>query len=157
MFSRLRLSRAGSMRRQFRDFLAVARYLSLALFLSGCNSEVLEKQAEQIKQQEVEIAAQRQEIEALKGAQKIQQDCIRAFRDFFERAQATGDRERAIGLYREGLALCPSDDIAHYELGKTLAAAGRSGEARQEFEAALKINPGFIEAKNQLEALGKNR
>jgi hypothetical protein len=42
-------------------------------------------------------------------------------------------------------------------LGKTLAAAGRSGEAQQEFEAALKINPGFIEAKNQLDALQKNR
>jgi tetratricopeptide (TPR) repeat protein len=133
---------------------------SLTLFV-GCSSEVLEKQAAQIKQQEEEIAAQRREIEALKAGQKIQdrkqQDCNRAFREFFEKAQATDNRERAIALYRDGLALCPDDDIAHYELGKTLALAGRSAEARQEFEAALKINPGFTEVKHELDAIGKNR
>jgi Flp pilus assembly protein TadD len=140
------------------DSLIIVGFFSLVLFsLAGCHSEVLEKQAEQIKQQEAEIAAQRQELEALKAGRKIQQDCNRAFRDFFEKAQAIADRDEAIALYREGLALCPDDDIAHYELGKTLAAAGRNGEAQQEFEAALKINPGFIEAKNQLEALQKSR
>jgi tetratricopeptide (TPR) repeat protein len=146
------------MREPFFDSLIIAGFFVPALSLSlSCNSELLEKQAEQIKQQETEIAAQRQEIETLRAAQKTQQDCNRAFRDFFEKAQAIGDRDKAIALYREGLALCPDDDIAHFELGKTLAAAGRSGEARQEFEAALRINPGFIEAKNQLEALQKNR
>jgi tetratricopeptide (TPR) repeat protein len=150
------------MRRRFFDFLTIAGFFSLALLPSlGCNSELLEKQAEQIKQQQAEIAAQRQEIEALKAGQKIQdqkqQDCNRAFRDYFEKAQALADRDQAIALYREGLALCPDDDIAHYELGKKLAAAGRNAEAQQEFESALKINPGFIEAKNQLEALQKNR
>ncbi|MGE5820829.1 MAG: tetratricopeptide repeat protein [Deltaproteobacteria bacterium] len=144
-------------RRFFNPLIAVGLF-SLVLFgLPGCNSEVLEKQAEQIKQQEAEIAAQRQEIEAIRAGQKKQQDCNRAFGDFFEKAQTISDRDKAIALYREGLALCPDDDIAHYELGKTLAAAGRNGEAQQEFEAALKINPGFTEAKNQLDALQKNR
>jgi tetratricopeptide (TPR) repeat protein len=150
------------MRHRLLDFITVVGIFSLVLFSSaGCNSEVLDKQAEQIKQQEAEIARQRQELEALKAGQTIQdqkqQDCNRAFRDYFEKAQTLSDRDQAIALYREGLALCPDDDIAHYELGKTLAAAGRSGEAQQEFEAALKINPGFIEAKNQLDALQKNR
>ena len=130
-------------------------------FLAGCSSEVLEKQAAQIRQQEEEIAAQRRDIEALKAGQKIQdqkqKDCNRAFREFFEKAQAMDDREKAIALYRDGLALCPDDDIAHYELGKTLALAGRSAEARQEFEAALKINPGFVEAKHELDGLEKSR
>ncbi|MGE5303341.1 MAG: tetratricopeptide repeat protein [Alphaproteobacteria bacterium] len=150
------------MPRRFFDLLTIAGFFSLALiFLPGCNSEVLEKQAEQLKQQEAEITRQRQEIEALKAGQKIQdqkqQDCNRAFRDFFEKAQATPDRDRAISLYREGLGLCPDDDIAHYELGKMLAAAGRKDAAQQEFEAALKINPGFIEAKNELETLQNSR
>lgn len=145
-----------------RRFLSAAGVLlTMTLALPGCNSELLEKQAEQLKQQEAEIAQQRQEIEALKAGQKIQdqkqQDCNRAFRDYFEKAQVLADRDKAIALYREGLALCPDDDIAHYELGKTLATAGRKAEAQQEFEAALKINPGFVEAKNQLEALQKNR
>ncbi len=151
-----------SMQRRFLCLLWVAGVLStITVVLLGCNSEVLEKQAEQLKQQEAEIARQRQEIEALKAGQKIQdqkqQDCNRAFRDYFEKAQLQSDRDKTIALYREGLALCPDDDIAHYELGKTLAAAGRSAEAQQEFEAALKINPGFIEARNQLEALQKGR
>ena len=148
-------------RRSFGCLIIAGLFSLPQIFLPGCNSEVLEKQAEQIKQQEAEIARQRQEIEALKAGQKLQdqkqQACNRAFGDFFEKAQATGDRNKAIALYREGLALCPDDDIAHFELGKTLAAAGRSTEAQQEFEAALKINPGFIEAKNQLDALQKNR
>lgn len=150
------------MQRRFFDFLRVVGVFSaVTLTLPGCNSELLEKQAEQIKQQQAEIAAQREEIEALRAGQKIQdqkqQNCNRAFRDYFEKAQVLTDRDKAIALYREGLALCPDDDVAHYELGKTLAANGRNTEAQQEFEAALKINPGFIEAKSQLEALQKNR
>ncbi len=131
--------------------------MTVTLTLPGCNSELLEKQAEQIKQQQAEIAAQRQELDALKLPEQKQRDCNRAFRDYFEKAQVLTDRDKAIALYREGLALCPDDDVAHYELGKTLAANGRNTEAQAEFEAALKINPGFIEAQNQLEALGKNR
>jgi tetratricopeptide (TPR) repeat protein len=150
------------MPRRFFDSLIIVGFFSPALFLSpGCNSELLEKQAEQIRKQQAEIVAQRQEIEALKAGQKIQaqkqRDCNRAFRDFFEKAQTTADRDKAIALYREGLALCPDDDIAHYELGKMLAVSGRIEEAQAEFEAALKINPSFIEAKSQIEALQKNR
>jgi len=149
------------MERRFFDFLSVVGvFLAVTLTLPGCNSELLEKQAEQIKQQQEEIAAQRQEIEALRAGQKIQdqkqQSCNRAFRDYFEKAQVLTDRDKAIALYREGLALCPDDDVAHYELGKILAVNGRNTEAQVEFEAALKINPDFIEAKSELNALGEN-
>lgn len=148
-------------RRSF-DFVSVAGvFLAVTLTLPGCNSELLEKQAEQIKQQQAEIVAQRKEIEALKAGQKIQdqkqQNCNRAFRDYFEKAQVLTDRDKAIALYREGLALCPDDDVAHFELGKILVANGRTTEARVEFEAALKIDPDFDEAKSQLDALGENR
>jgi tetratricopeptide (TPR) repeat protein len=150
------------MERRFFDFLGVTGvFVAITLTLPGCNSELLEKQAEQIKQQQAEIAAQRKEIEALKAGQKIQdqkqQNCNRAFRDYFEKGQVLADPEKAIALYRQGLALCPDDDVAHYELGKILAANGRSTEARAEFEAALKINPDFTEAKGELDALGDNR
>ncbi len=137
-----------------------ALFIAAAL-LTACNSEILEKQAEQISQQEAEIARQRKEInELLAGRQsqdQKQRDCNRAFRDYFEKAQLSNDRENAIALYREGLALCPDDEVAHYELGKTLADRGRYAEAEREFEAALKTNPDFVDAKNQLEAVRKNR
>lgn len=137
-------------------------FLFLIVFLlSGCLGDVLEKQAEQIKQQEAEIARQRKELEALAAGQKIQdekqRDCARAFREYFDKAQGAANRNEAISLYREGLAICPEDDVAHYELGLALADAGRNEEAARAFEAALKINPEFVDARRRLEALPKNR
>lgn len=129
----------------------------LSLVAAACNSELLEKQAEQIKQQEEEIARQRQEIEALRTAQKAEEkkrrDCNRAFRDYFEKAQNAVDPEESIVLYREGLKLCPDDDVAHYELGKVLVHQGRRGEAEKEFAAAVKLNPDFVDAKRELDDL----
>jgi len=139
----------------------VAALLLALMFLSSCLSAELEKQAEQIKQQEEEIARQRKEIEAITAGQKAreqkQRDCNRAFREYFDKAQTTADREQAVTLYRVGLALCPDDEIARYELGRALADRGRYAEAEKEFEAVLQINPGFIEAKRQLDAARKNK
>jgi tetratricopeptide (TPR) repeat protein len=78
---------------------------------------------------------------------------VRAFRDYFDKAQTSGNAEQAIALYRQGLKLCPEDDVAYYELGRLLAKAGRSSEAAAAFEAALKINPAFADAKRQLDAI----
>jgi tetratricopeptide (TPR) repeat protein len=142
-----------------------ARYLSLILpaflMVSSCLTAELEKQAEMLKEQEAEIARQRGEIEALKAGQQADEkklrDCNRAFLDYFEPAQTTADGDRAIALYRQGVALCPDDDVARYELGKLLAAQGFYREAEIEFEAALKINPAFTDARARLDALRKNR
>jgi len=139
------------------------RFLALVLLLSfpGCMSEVLDRQAEQIRQQNEEIARQRKEIEALGTGQQLQdsqqQDCNRAFREYFDKAQLSTNRDEVLSLYRKGLEICPDDDVAHYELGRALADTGRRAEAEKEFEAALKINPGFAEARRQLEALRNNR
>ena len=126
----------------------------LALFVASCASEIIEKQEEQIRLQQEEIARQRKEIEELMVArqreEKKRQDCNRAFRDL-EKAQAVKDPHEAVALYRQGLRLCPDDDVAHYELGRILRGMGRTQEAKEEFEAALKINPNFFDAKRQLE------
>jgi tetratricopeptide (TPR) repeat protein len=135
--------------------------LGIVILLAACNSEILERQAEQIRQQEEEIARQRKELEQLAAGQKVddqkQQDCRRAFRDYFDKAQLSTNREQAISLYRDGLAICPDDDVAHYELGRALADAGRRDEAEKEFAAALKINPDFGDARRQLDAIRTNR
>ena len=136
-------------------------FLAAVTLLSACSSEILEKQAEEIKRQESEIVRQRRELDAILAGQKLQeqkqQDCNRAFRDYFEKAQASSDSDQAIVLYREGLNLCADDDVAHYELGRALAERGRYGEAEREFEAALKINPDFVDAKKHLEDIRKSR
>jgi tetratricopeptide (TPR) repeat protein len=132
-----------------------------AAMMSACNSEMLQKQAEQIKQQELEIAQQRKDLEAMLAGQKLQdqkqQDCNRAFRDYFEKAQIASAGDQAIALYRQGLSLCPDDEVAHYELGRALAERGRYLEAEKEFETALNLRPDFTDAKRQLEAVRKNR
>jgi len=143
---------------------SITRMLSGMVFfglLSACMSEVLDRQAEQIRQQNEEIARQRKELEALAAGKQLQdrqqQDCNRAFRDYFDKAQLSANRDEVLSLYSKGLALCPDDDVAHYEFGRALADAGRRAEAEKELEAALKINPGFAEARRQLEALRNNR
>jgi tetratricopeptide (TPR) repeat protein len=144
--------------RQFRLFASVVLVATSSL---ACLNEALERQAEQIKQQEMEIARQRKELEALTAGQKIQdqkqRDCVRAFREYFDKAQLSTNRDEAISLYRKGLEICPDDDIAHYELGRALAGSGQPAEAERAFEAALKINPDFTDARRQLEAVRKNR
>ena len=150
------------MKRAFRrSSLVPVFFLGVIFVLAACNSEVLEKQAEQLKQQEAEIARQRKEIDELAAGQKIEaqkrRDCNRAFRDYFEKAQAAADREKGIALYRDGLGLCPDDEVAHYELGKLLADRARYAEAEAEFRTALKINPDFVDAKKQLEDIRKKQ
>jgi tetratricopeptide (TPR) repeat protein len=133
----------------------------ISCLIAGCSSEVLEKQAEQLRRQEIELARQRKEIDDLLAGQKLQEqktrDCNRAFREYFEKAQMSGDREQAIAFYQKGLAICPDDDVAHYELGKAFSEQGSYAEAEREFEVALKINPNFADAKKQLDAVRKNR
>src|SRR3982751_4565326 len=74
---------------------------------AGCLTETLERQAEQIRQQNEEIAKQRQELEGLAAGKQLQdrqqQDCARAFRDYFDKAQSSNDRELTVALYRDGL------------------------------------------------------
>jgi tetratricopeptide (TPR) repeat protein len=132
---------------------------------SGCLTGYLEENAKrmdaQLKEQDAEIARQRQELEALRAGRPLPdpkgQECERAFREYFDKAQLSTNREQTIDLYRKGLELCPDDEIAHYELGRALADAGRHGEAEREFEAALRINPRFTDAKNQLDALRRRK
>ena len=123
-------------------------------FLSACETELMRQQAETIRVQKEEIA-RLEELQAAreKEAQK-RQACSVAFRHF-EKAQAAKATRDAVALYREGLKLCPDDDVAHYELGKILSGMGRTQEAREEFEAALKINPKFHGARQELEKMQK--
>ena len=140
---------------RIKNFEFLILFLGLCVFFWSCESELIRRQEEQIRLQQEEIIRQRRELEELVAARKKEEQkraaCNRAFRDF-EKAQAAKEPNEAVALYRQGLQLCPDDDVAHYELGKLLQGMGQTQDAQQEFEAALKINPSFRDAKRQLEA-----
>lgn len=128
-------------------------------FLFACgDSELTLQKEEELRQSRVELEQVKRENEEFRAAKKKEeqklQGCATAFRNF-EKAQAAKDPGSAVALYREGLNLCPDDDVAHYELGKIFAGMGKRDEARAEFEAALKINPNFQGAKQEMEKVQK--
>lgn len=140
----------------FRRCLLPAALCLVVLFLTSCESELIRQREAELRHLQEEIARQRQEIEELTLAkekeEKRRQNCNRAFADF-DKAQAANNAAEAVALYRRGLKLCPDDDVAHYELGKILQRMGQTQDAQMEFEAALKINPNFHDARRQLEGL----
>lgn len=115
-----------------------------------------------IEQQRAEIERLRQEANQLKQeAEAIRQQgqqgdqeraaCNQAFSAFAAARKATNDEE-AIAQYREGLRLCPSDDVAHNELGEIYLRLGRRSEAAAAFTEALRLNPNFSHAQKNLDA-----
>lgn len=127
----------------------------LLAFLSGCMGRLLEEQRAEIQRQREELERFRKETAALiQQRQKEQQEreaCNRALYEY-QAAQRAKDPEEAIAHYRQGLKLCPDDDVAHNELGELYLQQKRLAEAVTEFTEALRINPNFSRAQKNLEA-----
>ena len=134
---------------------ALLTLLVLSPFLSGCLGKVLEKQRAEIQRQQEELKRFQQEAAALaQHRQKEQQQreaCNRAFYEY-QAARQAPDPEEAVAQYRQGLQLCPDDDVAHNELGELYLQHGRLAEAITEFTEALRISPNFSRAQKNLEA-----
>jgi tetratricopeptide (TPR) repeat protein len=133
--------------------------LAFGLSLSACSlfdNTQLEQQRAEIARLKQEAEQLRQEADALQQQrqkeEKEREACNRAFRSFSAARKATKNEE-AIDLYREGLTLCPSDDVAHNELGELYMRLRRKADAKAEFEAALRLNPNFSRAQKNLDAV----
>jgi tetratricopeptide (TPR) repeat protein len=129
--------------------------LVLPTFLSGCLGKSLAEQQALIQKQQEDLERLRQETNALfqrrQKEQQAQEACNRAFREY-EAGRKTKDPQEAIARYRQGLDLCPDDDVAHNELGEIYLQQGQMAEAITEFTEALAINPNFSSAQNNLDA-----
>ena len=145
--------------RYFSFFWLLATSYWLLFSLSSCSlfdNTKLEQQRAEIERLKQETEQIKQETAVLQQQQgkeeKERQACNQAFSAFAAARKATNN-ETAIARYKEGLSLCPSDDVAHNELGELYARTGRTAEARTEFEAALQLNPNFSRAQKNLDAL----
>lgn len=67
-----------------------------------------------------------------------------------ELCRRTGDLPRAVALYRQAVAIAPSDRDARYNLAVTLQEAGRGDEAFAALKDAIRLDPGRPEAHNAL-------
>jgi tetratricopeptide (TPR) repeat protein len=129
------------------------------LLLPSCSlfdNTKLEQQRADLARLKAESEQLRQEAEALRQqaqtTDKEREACNQAF-FAFDAGRKAGDNEKAIAHYREGLALCPNDDVAHNELGEIYMRLGRKAEAAAEFAAALRINSNFSRAQKNLDAV----
>ncbi len=139
---------------------SLALSLGLCVCLAACSlfdTTVLEQQRAEIERLRQEAEQLRRETEALQQQHARQQQqteaCNRAFSDFDAARKATDDAT-AIAYYQAGLAICPSDDVAHYELGEVYLRLGQTDAAQAAFEQAVGINPNFSRAQRRLEELG---
>ena len=139
--------------------------VALCLFLPACSTwdgvwdTIIDRSL--IEQQQAEIARLQAETEQIKAetealrqqarqAEKEREDCNTAFYTF-EEARKSPEGEVAIAKYREGLALCPTDDVAHNELGELYLRQGRRAKAILAFEEAVRLNANFVRAQRNLQ------
>jgi len=73
--------------------------------------------------------------------------------EYFDRATRARNLDRKVGLMRQGLRLCPRNPAAHNDLGVALMLRGDYAEARKHFGHALKLDPGYIPARRNMERL----
>jgi protein O-mannosyl-transferase len=71
--------------------------------------------------------------------------------------EAINQLQETIEQFEAALRLNPDDAEVHYRLGLALARQGKRPEAAAQFSEALRLNPGYRPAREQLEALPAKR
>jgi len=142
--------------------LAVATF---AVAGSGCGSDQIAATNELVKQQQIQIEQQQQEIEAIKNRQAsytpgvastaggcdqgVENTATKRGGERFARS----DFNKALLYYNDALTACPNDDRAEVNVARTYEALGNPGAAIKYYRKAAESNgPTVSDASDQAKA-----
>jgi len=89
------------------------------------------------------------------GSKLVTQDCTKG-QEYFERSLTTKDNADKVYYLEKAVKLCPGDARVHNDLGVayyTRSERHDRDRARAEFQEALKINPNYSVARDNLNSL----
>ncbi len=78
---------------------------------------------------------------------------VSAYRLMAQALNTSGQSNKAIDALRDGVKIFPQSAVLHYVLGVSLREQGKISEAIKKFRAALKAQPDYTLARNELMAL----
>jgi Flp pilus assembly protein TadD len=134
-----------------KDPAGASAQLEKALALGGTEPEIHFKYAtalsnlgEKDKAQE-QLKIYQQEMQVIQHRALAASKSAQADKEF-----ESGDAQKAVALYREAVDATPDDSQLSYKLALALDRAGNIPDERTALEQAIKTNPGFALAQNQL-------
>ena len=146
-------------------FLLVIAVATFAVGGSGCGGDQNAATQELVKQQQIQIEQQQQEIEAIKnrqasytpGVASTAGGCDQGVENTATKRGgerfAKGDFNKALLYYNDALAACPSDDRAEVNVARTYEALGNPAAAIKHYRKAAESNgPTVSDASDQAKA-----
>ncbi len=122
--------------------------------LPAAKSEVIE--TAELPALETEKLSEAADIKATIGSQAkmtaASTECGQAQEEADRAKRAVSDADRLF-YYRRALKLCPSEPRYHLEIGQVYAAIGRKEDAKFEFRQVLDLEPGNVQANQELSLL----
>ncbi len=122
-------------------------------YIIGSQMDKSEQKARETGRRE---ATARQQVQQPAGGGKISaQNCAEG-QDYFDRSLKTKNNDDKVYYLEKAVKLCPGDARVHNDLGVAYYTRNGSHDrdrARAEFKEALKINPGYTVARDNLSSL----
>ena len=142
--------------------LAIAAFASVG---SGCGSDQNAATQDLVKQQQIQIEQQQQEIDAIKNSQASYTPGVASTAGGCDQGVentattrggerfARGDFSQALLYYNDALTACPTDDRAEVNVARTYEALGNNAAAIKHYrKAAESKGPTVSEASDQAKA-----
>ena len=123
-------------------------------YIIGSQMDKSDRRAKEAEQR-AKAAQQQQTRQPVTGGSTIVQDCAKG-REYLDRSLKTNNNDDKVFYLEKAVKLCPGDARVHNDLGVAYYNRNERHDrdrARAEFREALRINPGYTVAKDNLSNL----